>query len=83
MLHRQSKHIDTKSHVFREQVDDNSIKLIYTPTDEMAADLLTKSLSQQKVEQHREQLLGESRSLPSGNILNGCIGAQIRIEKKS
>ena len=40
----------------------------------MAADLLTKPLSQQKVEQHREQLLGESRFLPSGKNLIGAIG---------
>ena len=37
----------------------------------MAEDLLTKSLSQQKVEQHREQLLGKSRFLPIGNHLSG------------
>ena len=48
------------------------------PTDEMAADLMTKSLSQQKVEQHREQLLGESTILPSGNNLSVDIGAEKR-----
>ena len=47
VLHKRSKHIDTKNHFISERVDDNSIKLIYTPTAEMAADLLTKSLSQQ------------------------------------
>ena len=44
----------------------------------LEADLLTKSLSQQKLEQHREQLLSESRFLPSGNNLTGGIGAQKR-----
>ena len=78
VLHKQSKHIERKYHFIRERVDDNSIKLIYTPTDEMAADLLTKSLPQQKLEQHREQLLGKSRFLPSGNNLSGGIGAQKR-----
>ena len=73
VLHKQSKHIDTKYHFIRERVDDNSIKLIYTPTDEMAADLLTKSLPQQKAEQHREQLLGESRFSPSGSNLRGVL----------
>ena len=77
VLQKRSKHIDTKYH-FRERVDDNSIILIYTSTDEMAADLLTKFLPQQKVEQHREQLLGDSRFLPSGNNLSGGIGAQKR-----
>ena len=78
VLHKQSKHIDTKYHFIRERVDDNSIKMIYTPTDEKAADLLKNSLSQQKVEQHRERLLGESRFLPSGNNVSGGIGAQKR-----
>ena len=65
----------------RERVDDNSIKLIYTLTNELEADLLTKSLPQQKVEEHREQLLGESRFLPSGTHIRQSewnIGAQKR-----
>ena len=81
VLHKRSKHIDTKYHFMRERVDDNSIKLIYTPTDEMAADLLTKSLPQQKVEQHREQLLGESRFLPSGNNLSGVLERRKELRK--
>ena len=39
VLHKHSKHIDTKYHFIRERVDDNSIKFIDTPTDELAADL--------------------------------------------
>ena len=58
VLHKRSKHIDTKFHFIREKVDDNSIQLVYTPTDQLAADLLTKALPQVKVEQHRKQLLG-------------------------
>ena len=38
LIHKRSKHFDTKQHFIRERVDDNSIKLIYTPTDEMTAD---------------------------------------------
>ena len=44
VLHKQSNHIDTKNQFIRERVDDNSIKFIDTPTNELAADLLTKSL---------------------------------------
>ena len=45
VLYKRPKHIiDKKYHFIRKRVDDNSINLIYTPTDEMAADLLTKSL---------------------------------------
>ena len=49
------------------------MKLIYTPTDEMAADVLTKSLSQKNVQQHREQILDKSRILQSGNNLSGAL----------
>ena len=58
VMHKRSKHIDTKFHFIREKVDDNSIQLVYTPTDQLAADLLTKALAQVKVEQHGKQLLG-------------------------
>ena len=78
VLDKRSKHIDTKYHFIRERVDDNSIKLIYTPRDEMAADLLTKSLPQQKEDKNRELLLGASRFLPRGNNLSGGIGAKKR-----
>ena len=62
VMHKRSKHIDTKYHFIREKVDDNSVQLVYTPTDQLAADLLTKSLPQVKVEQHRKQLLGHADS---------------------
>ena len=69
-------HIDTKYHFIRERVDDNSVNIIYTPRDEMEADLLTKFLQKQKVEQHREQLLGEYRIFPSRYNLSGDIESQ-------
>ena len=58
VMHKRSKHIDPKFHFKREKVDNNSIQLVYRPTDKLAADLLTKALPQVKVEPHRKQLLG-------------------------
>ena len=58
MMHKRSKHIDTKYHFIREKIDDKSLELVYTPTDQLAADLLTKALPQVKVELHRKQLMG-------------------------
>ena len=58
VMHKRSKQINTKFHFIREKIDDNSIQLVYTPTDQLAADLLTKALPQVKVEQHRKQFLG-------------------------
>ena len=62
VMHKRSKHIDTKCHFIRERIEDKSVQLKYTPTDMMAADLLTKSLSLPKVEQHRRIILGEQIS---------------------
>ena len=53
-MQKRTKHIDTKFHFIREEVDENSIQLVYTPTDQMTADLLTKALPQVKLEQHTE-----------------------------
>ena len=66
-MRKRSKHIDTKYHFIREKVDDNSVQLVYTPIDQLAADLLTKSLPQVKVEHNRKQLLGQLQILPHDN----------------
>ena len=58
MVHKRSKHFDTTYHFRREKPHDNSVQLPYTPTGQLAADLLAKSLSQVKVEQPRKQILG-------------------------
>ena len=44
MFHARTKHIDIRYHFIRELVDDKKIRLEYCPTNEMAADLLTKPL---------------------------------------
>ena len=67
VMHKRSKHIDTKYHFIREKIDDKSVELVYTPTDQLGADLLTKALPQVKVEQHRKQLMGHEQILPLDN----------------
>ena len=67
VMQKRSKHIDTKYHFIREKVDDKSVQVVYTPTDQLATDLLTKSLPQVKVEQHRKQLLCQLQILPHNN----------------
>ena len=59
LLCTRGQNIDTKFHFIREKLEDKQIELKYTPTDVMAADLLTKSLPQVKVEKHQQVLLGE------------------------
>ena len=59
VIHKRSKHIDTKVQFKREKVDNHSIHLVYTRSDQLAADLLTKALPQVRVEEHRLHQLGQ------------------------
>ncbi|KAI0995000.1 hypothetical protein K3495_g13181, partial [Podosphaera aphanis] len=47
-LHQRTKHIDIKHHFIREHIDSGRVDARYISTHEMAADGLTKSLSQKK-----------------------------------
>lgn len=44
MYHKRLKHIDIRHHFIREAVLNKNIELAYVPTDEMTADIMTKSL---------------------------------------
>ena len=48
--HNQTKHIDIKFHYVREALKDGIIDLIYCPTEQMTADILTKPLAHQQFE---------------------------------
>ena len=67
LMHKLLKRIDTKDHFKWNEVDENSVQLVHTPTDQLAGDLLTKLLPQLKVEQHREKLLGKLQVAPPTN----------------
>ena len=54
--HARTKHIDIHFHFIRQVILDNIITLIYCPTDDMAADILTKSLPKWKVSTHVSNL---------------------------
>ena len=58
VMHKWSKHIETKSHFFRDKTEDGTISIHYVPTDKMAADIFTKSLPVPKVETFRAVLTG-------------------------
>jgi ribonuclease HI len=50
--HARTKHIDICYHFIRQVIAEKTITLIYCPTDDMAADFLTKSLPKWKVSSH-------------------------------
>ena len=44
VFHRRTKHIHIRYHYVREAVSENTIELVYCPTSEMTADILTKAI---------------------------------------
>ncbi len=58
--HSRTKHIDIKYHYIREAVGKKDIELVYCPTDQMLADILTKGLPRPKFDELRS-LIGVTR----------------------
>ena len=58
VMHKRSKHIETKFHFIRDKTEDGTISIHYVPTDKMAADIFKKSLPVSKVETCRAVLMG-------------------------
>jgi hypothetical protein len=44
-FHARTKHIDIRYHFIREKIEDRSLEVVYCPTTEMTADVLTKALA--------------------------------------
>ena len=62
--HQRTKHIDTRHHFIREQVESKTIALKYVPTNSMVADMLTKNLRAPRLRQHRASVMGIPTSSP-------------------
>ena len=54
--HNRTKHIDIKFHYVHEALEDGIINLIYCPTEQMTADILTKPLTRQRFETLRLEM---------------------------
>ena len=44
-LHKRTKHIEIRYHFIRQQIANDSVMVLFTPTNEQPADMLTKSLT--------------------------------------
>jgi hypothetical protein len=53
--HGRMKHLDLRFYWLRDEVEKGSIKVEHLRTSEMAADMMTKALSRQKIEDFRKQ----------------------------
>jgi hypothetical protein len=54
--HSRTKHINTKFHFTRDQVNEGTIKIVYKSTEDMVADVLTKAVSRVKLKKHAEAM---------------------------
>ena len=71
--HGKTKHLAIKLHFIRDLCEKQKIKLVYTPTEEQPADLLTKSLGRIKTKTCREFSLGYRAKIaeaPNGGGFN-------------
>ena len=59
VAHHQRKHMDLKFRWINAKVRDGDVKLVYCPTDEMTADLLTKYLSAPRFKYLRDMMVQE------------------------
>lgn len=53
---RHAKHVSIRMNFVKEQFEQGHVKIVYCPTDQMVADILTKPLLRVKFEEHRERL---------------------------
>ena len=58
---RRTKHIDIRYHFIREQIQEGVIQLQYCETENMIADILTKSLGKTLFQKHRDKILFASQ----------------------
>ena len=65
--HGRSKHIETRFHYIRDQVNNGKLKLIHCPTQLQIADILTKPLKKERFKMLREQI-----GVYSVGIKGGC-----------
>ena len=67
--HSRTKHIDVQHHFIREKLEEGIIALKYCPTEEMAADVLTKALAKPRHDMLRSALgLKSFDNMQSGSV---------------
>ena len=67
--HGRTKHIDIRHFFVRKHLEDKVIKVVYVPTAENLADLLTKAVTQRTFVSLRNQLLTTSTSIETEKVL--------------
>ena len=70
-MHKRFKHIDTKSHFIREKVDDKSVQLVYTPTNQLAAEEITSTSESGETSKAASGSIADSSSRKRNNLSGG------------
>jgi hypothetical protein len=73
IINDRNKHIDIRYHWIRNEVKLGSLHLMYCPTADMVADVLTKPLGKILFQKHRFNLGVRSPSILSTNGFRGCV----------
>jgi len=60
--HKRSKHFGIEFGALREYVKLGELEIFYRPTENLPADMLTKSLPPEKFKRFREETMGEKRT---------------------
>ena len=55
-FNNRTKHIDVRFHFIREKVSTNEVRVIYLPTEDMLADIMSKGLSKKRFQRLRNML---------------------------
>ena len=55
-FHNRTKHIDVTFHFVRERIASNEIRVVYCPSIDMLADIMTKGLTKSRLEKLRKSL---------------------------
>jgi hypothetical protein len=55
---QRTKHIDTRQHFVREWVEDEILKIVFTPTINNTADIFTKNTTEEVFHTHATKLVG-------------------------
>ena len=71
-FHKRTKHIDIRYHFVREKVEDGQVNLVYCPTQDMLADMMTKPIVSVQFDLLRSKLgIQGSRIVESsGSVVN-------------
>ena len=61
MAQKRTRHVDIKHHFIRDFVDDETIKIVWCPTSEMLADMMTKALTGPTLKIERAKILSNRK----------------------